>query len=81
MDSEEAGGEVAIYGDNIIITDDERLVLRLHPEFALFPDLSITEVIEEIKCCLAKVRWQRASEDRDREQAQGERKGSSNQPG
>ena len=67
MNCEEVDGEIVIYGDNIIQMDDEELVLKSRPEFALFPDIEITELMEEIESCLAKIRWQRDQEDRAKE--------------
>ena len=51
------------------LDDDEELVLRMRPEFALFPRLSLRALMEEFEACLTKVRWGRNAEDRAREEA------------
>ena len=67
QDDAEYTEDPIVYGD-ITLTDSEKLVLRLRPEFALFPDLDVVLIMEEIEACLAKLRWDRARADREREE-------------
>ena len=43
----------------------ERTMLRLRPEYVLFPDLVMSKIMEEIECW-----WQKGQEDRTREEQQ-----------
>ena len=57
---------VETFGDPPI-DQDESKVLELRPEFALFPKLTTSGILEEIESVLAKIRWHRNAADRGKE--------------
>ena len=58
---EEDEVKIQIVG-NVLLSENERKVLRLHPKFALMSDMSDEEMDFEMELCFAKIRYQLSRE-------------------